>query len=213
RAVRGLPLKGGSFEAESVEKFWEELLKRGVWSGKVETGREARPATPSHPIAEPVYEAAENASPEQYPLVLLAYEHGALGSGREANLPLLQELPDPMTSVMWGSWVEINPKTAASLGIADGDLVEVQTAHGSVRAPAVCYPAIRPDCIAMPTGQGHTAFGRFARGRGANAALLDPYSLSDHAPVTIRARVSKVSARAKLARFGTSLPEHLEIER
>jgi anaerobic selenocysteine-containing dehydrogenase len=53
-----------------------------------------------------------------------------------------------MTSVIWGSWVEINPKTADSLGIADGDLVEVHTAEGSVRAPAVLYPPIRPEVIA-----------------------------------------------------------------
>ena len=64
---------------------------------------------------------------------------------------------------MWGSWVEINPRTAASLGIADGDLVEVQHANGSVRVPAVLYPAIRPDVIAMPFGQGHTTYGRYAR--------------------------------------------------
>ena len=34
------------------------------------------------------------------------------------------------------------------------------------------YPAIRPDTIAMPFGQGHTAYGRYAQARGANLASL-----------------------------------------
>jgi hypothetical protein len=38
------------------------------------------------------------------------------------------------------------------------------------KAPVYLYPAIRPDVIAMPFGQGHTAYGRFAAGRGANPA-------------------------------------------
>jgi anaerobic selenocysteine-containing dehydrogenase len=118
-----------------------------------------------------------------------------------------------MTTVMWGSWVEINPKTAASLGIADGDLVEVATAHGSVQVPAVVYPAIRPDVIAIPFGQGHTAFGRYASGRGANAALLNPLgSVTDEGRI-LSARVSKVKGEAKLVRFGTELLERVENDR
>jgi hypothetical protein len=35
-----------------------------------------------------------------------------------ANKPWLQEVPDPTTTVMWNSWVEINPKTAETLGPA-----------------------------------------------------------------------------------------------
>jgi anaerobic selenocysteine-containing dehydrogenase len=215
RAVADLPLKGGSFDAGDREEFWSKLAERGVWSGKVEPKREAKPVEYSHaPSFDSDFSELREARAEEYPFVLLAYEHAALGTGKEANIPLLQELPDPMTSAMWGSWIEMNPKTAASLGLGDGDLVEVQTPLNSVRAPVVLYPAIRPDVIAMPAGQGHTAFGRYASGRGANASLLDPWPANpDHLPATIRARVSKVEGEARLAKFGTSLPEHPEIKR
>jgi anaerobic selenocysteine-containing dehydrogenase len=215
RAAAKLPIKGGSFEADSAETFWETFLERGVWSGRIEPGSEAKPARGFYaPNPDLQQIEMEIASADEYPLVLLAYEHAALGTGKEANLPLLQELPDPMTSVMWGSWVEINPKTAASLGLSEGDTVEVQTPAGSVRAPVVIYPAIRPDVIAMPSGQGHSALGRYASGRGASATLLDPWMINpDVIPVTIRARVSKVEGEARLVKFGTSLPEHLEIKR
>jgi hypothetical protein len=56
--------------------------------------------------------------------------------------------------------------------------------------------------------------GRYASGRGASATLLDPWMINpDVIPVTIRARVSKVEGEARLVKFGTSLPEHLEIKR
>jgi anaerobic selenocysteine-containing dehydrogenase len=69
---------------------------------------------------------------------------------------------------MWGSWVEISPRAAAHLQIQQGDLVEVASPHGKIRAPALLSPGIAPDVIAFPVGQGHEAYGRYASGRGAN---------------------------------------------
>ena len=78
---------------------------------------------------------------------------------------------------MWCSWVELNVRTAERLGIADGDLVEITSAHGSVQAPAVISPGIGPDAVAMPVGQGHETFTRYASGRGSNPlAVLAPLS-------------------------------------
>jgi hypothetical protein len=87
-----------------------------------------------------------------------------------ANKPWLQELPDPTTTVMWNTWVEMNPETGRELGIENDDVVEIVSEAGSVEAPVYLYPAIRPDVIAMPFGQGHTAYGQFAAGRGVNPA-------------------------------------------
>ena len=85
-----------------------------------------------------------------------------------ANKPWLQELADPTTTVMWNTWVEINPHTAEELGIEDDDVVRIIGEAGTVEASVYKYPAIRPDTIAMPFGQGHTAYGRYAQGRGVN---------------------------------------------
>jgi anaerobic selenocysteine-containing dehydrogenase len=84
-------------------------------------------------------------------------------------------MPDPMTSAMWSNWVEINPRTAERLQVATGDIVEIASQHGSVRAPAVITPGIAPDVVAMPVGQGHEEFTRYASGRGSNPiAILAP---------------------------------------
>ena len=44
-----------------------------------------------------------------------------------------------------------------------------------MRAPVVISPGIGPDAVAMPVGQGHETFTRYASGRGANPlAILAP---------------------------------------
>jgi molybdopterin-containing oxidoreductase family iron-sulfur binding subunit len=73
-----------------------------------------------------------------------------------------------MTSVVWGSWVEINPKKAKDMGLKEGDVVWVESQFGKIKAPVYIYPAIMPDVIAMPIGQGHSSYGRYARERGVN---------------------------------------------
>ena len=108
----------------------------------------------------------------QYPLHLLPYLSQQFGDGSAAHLPWLQEMPDPLTSAMWSSWVEINPQTAERMHIAQGDLVDVRSPQGVVRAPAMIFPGIAPDVIAMPVGQGHEHFTRYASGRGVNPMTI-----------------------------------------
>ena len=92
-----------------------------------------------------------------------------LGDGRGANKPWLQELPDPVSKIAWQSWVEIHPSTAKKLGVKEGSHLTVETAGGSVTAPAYIYMGVRPDTVAIALGQGHTAYGRFAQNVGVNA--------------------------------------------
>lgn len=211
KAMEELAKAKGSIDAESAaEDFWTAFVERGVWVG--EKAESPALGTAAGTAVAPATEVRQTEGDDR-PLRLLIYEHSALGDGSFANVPLLQELPDPLTSVIWGSWVEINPKTAASQGIADGDLVEVSTTEGSLEVPAVLYPAIRPDVIAMPLGQGHSSFGRYARNRGVNPAVLIPDAGGSEAEVVVRAKVRKVSGHGNLIRFGTSLPEHLHVKR
>jgi menaquinone reductase, molybdopterin-binding-like subunit len=204
-------------EEESEEEDpWKPLGEKGFLIGKPKaeaaSQQESSRAVINETLNNSLFAAAQEN--KDYPFVFLAYEHPTLGYGEQANLPILQELPDAMTSVVWGSWVEINPKTAASLGISDGDVVEIASSDGSVRAPAVLYPAIRPDVVAMPAGQGHTAYGRYARNTGVNALLLNLFSGNPQTRTnTIQVKISKASGGGKLVRYGTNLPEHIEIKR
>ncbi|HEX9331080.1 MAG TPA: molybdopterin-dependent oxidoreductase [Anaerolineales bacterium] len=121
-----------------------------------------------------------------------------------ANIPWLQELADPTTTVMWNTWVEINPKTAEELGIEDDDVLRIVSPAGKVEASVYRYPAIRPDTIAMPFGQGHTAYGIYAQGRGVNPAdLVSPNfnEAGDLAFMGIKVKLEKTGKKHALSRL------------
>ncbi len=126
---------------------------------------------------------------------LLPYVSSAFLDGSLAHLPWLQEMPDPMTSAMWSSWVEINPSTAMKLGIGDGDIVDVVSTRGSVRLAAVITPGIAPDIVAIPAGQGHRTFTRFASGRGAS-----PVDVISPMTVDRVGSIAWAATRVKIAR-------------
>jgi anaerobic selenocysteine-containing dehydrogenase/Fe-S-cluster-containing dehydrogenase component len=158
--------RGVQRDRRPFDVFWTEALQRG--------GTWTRPGTRNVQLAGGAAAAAGQAwtRPEGEEFTLIAYPSPALFDGRGANRPWLQELPDPVTKLTWNSWIEINPNTADRLGIADGEMIEITSAHGSVTVTAYLYPGIRDDTVAMPTGQGHTWFGRYAGARGANVLDL-----------------------------------------
>ncbi len=111
---------------------------------------------------------------------LLAFPHITLGDGRGAALGLLQEVPDPVTHVLWESWAEISVGAAAKLGAETGDILKVTTSAGELEIAAYVRGGIRDDVIAIPTGQGHTVgwyaskeeVGMAGMARGVNVAAL-----------------------------------------
>src|SRR5512139_3894981 len=120
----------GFSEGRDFEEVWVDLLRQGglFQSGSVQESGYRWAAGASLPKpARPTFAGDK----KQFPLHLMVYPSTAFYDGRGAPLPWLQQLPDPMTTVVWDSWVEINPKTAADLGINFGDLVEVTSPQGS----------------------------------------------------------------------------------
>jgi len=104
--------------------------------------------------------------------LLIVFPSIALHDGRGANKPWLQELPDPVSKITWHGWVEVHPETAAKSQLANGDILLLQSPYGAVRAPVWITPGVRPDVFAVPTGQGHKAYGRYAKDRSFNAFEL-----------------------------------------
>jgi len=162
------------------EAFWCSVLKAGVWGEK--TTQVPKTFTPDPAVIDqltiPKPEFAGDR--KTYPLLLHPYRSTHFHDGRGANLPWLQELPDAMTSVVYGTWVEINPVTAEQLGLHEGDLVQITSPHGTLMAPVSLYPAIRPEVVAMPIGQGHSQYGRYAQGRGTNPLRILAPQLQAH---------------------------------
>jgi len=158
----------GSFSAPEINTFTAYFQQHGGWWKKT-----AELATPS---ASSVLSKSVNAETAQFAgegeFIFLPFVSPTLGEAG-ANKPWLQELPDPTTTVMWNTWVEINPETAHELGITNDDVVEITSEAGVVKAAVYLYPAIHPGVIAMPFGQGHTAYGRYATSVGVSEKFMD----------------------------------------
>lgn len=194
--------RAGGVDFEAV---WVDMLRRGgLFETNLDKGKGYRwmPGAAIPAPAKPRFAGDE----KSFPLHLQVYPSTAFYDGRGAPLPWLQQLPDPMTTVVWDSWVEINPKTAAKLGIGFGDLVEVTSPQGSLRLPAVIYPGIRPDMVAIPLGQGHSGMGRYAKGRGANPLDLVALTIDGAEPQpawnATRVRITRISEKGELVTAG-----------
>jgi len=191
---------GGNLQAPTAESFLEEWQAHGGWWSTQEslTSPDGKAGNLSAlAVPEPQFTGEE----DQYPFHLLPYPSIALSDGRGANLPFLQETPDPLTTAMWRNWVEINPKTAAKLGIRDGDVVKVTSPHGEIEASAVLYPGVRPDVVCIPIGQGHSDYTRFAQGRGSNVIDLLAPAVGETA-----GELTWAATRVKIARTGKRAP-------
>jgi anaerobic selenocysteine-containing dehydrogenase len=186
--------RAGSIDAKTDDDFWDALQSQGGWWSAPSPAQPAA-AQKQAPMAQTSPEFAGAAG--EFPYHFLPYLSQSFGDGSVTHLPWLQELPDVLTSAMWSSWVEIHPQTGARLGIQPGDLVEIASQQGSIRAAAVLSPGIAPDMVAMPVGQGHENFGRFASGRGTN-----PISILVQQGVGESAALAWAATRVKLSRAG-----------
>ena len=94
----------------------------------------------------PVYEESELQLSKEYPLLGNAGLKPLLSSHTSFhNVDLVsQYMPDP--------WVELNPETAASLGVEDGEMVEVASINGAVQLKAVVTEGVMPNLALVAYG-------------------------------------------------------------
>jgi anaerobic selenocysteine-containing dehydrogenase len=199
-ALVDLVTQEGFYNAAEIKTFMADFQQFGGWWSALPG---LRFPISAHALMQPLSStmASFDGSGDFY---LFPFMSPILGDGTGANKPWLQETPDPTTTVMWNSWVEINPATADYLGIKDDDVVKVISSMGEIEAVVYRYPAIRPDAVAIPFGQGHTGYGQFAQGRGINPGDLLSLifnSADDIAYSATKVRIEKTGRKKPLSRL------------
>ena len=182
----------------------EEGFKQGILAtGFVHIKTEKAEAISANVTAVNMPKAPEEDA--QYPFHLVPTARLGLWDGRHANLPWLQELPDQLVSAVWDSWVEVHPKTAEKMALITGDVVKVTSAAGSLEAKVIVFPGIQQDSIAIPLGQGHSKYGRYAEGIGVNPYKILTANFDEKtgelATFATRVSVTKVKNRGDLVTF------------
>jgi len=92
--------------------------------------------------------------------------------GRYANNGWLQELPRPLTKIVWDNAALIAPATAAALGLKTGDIARFSAAGRTLQAPVRLTPGHAPDTVTLPLGYGRRAAGSLGTGVGFDAYAL-----------------------------------------
>ncbi len=103
-------------------------------------------------------------------LVIAADPH--LHDGRFADNAWLQELPSFATKVVWDNVAAMSPATAAALGVAHGDLLDLEFLGRQAKMPAYVLPGHAANTVSVTLGHGRRDCGRVGRGVGHDAYPL-----------------------------------------
>ncbi|HEY9167424.1 MAG TPA: TAT-variant-translocated molybdopterin oxidoreductase [Candidatus Kryptonia bacterium] len=122
--------------------------------------------------------------------VVLA-ESYLLGDGRFANNGWLQELPHPVTKVVWDNYAAISPTSAKQLGVDYNDLIEVLVDGREVKLPVFVQPGMADKLIAVELGYGRKKAGTVGSDVGVNALELVSFVASFSPWIYTGAKITK----------------------
>jgi len=149
------------------EDAWDDVLRTG---GRTATSTPSRPTLRAD-AAEAMAKQAPTAKPGSE-LELVVRPSGSVLDGRFANIAWLQELPDPVTRVVWDNAATVSPQTAASLGVGEGDRVTLRGPTGQTVLPVVVQRGTADGVVVVTQGGGRRAGGSVASGVGSSVAMI-----------------------------------------
>ncbi len=161
--------------ALDTKESWNHMLQSGGWWPNYNIGGQAetpKPASLSAVSKNLIIEDPSFDGDDSYQFYLHPYKTAHMGRGNGANQAWMHEAPDPVTTLMWQFWIEVNPVMASTIGVVEGDIVKVASPYGSITGPVFPFAGLRPDVIAVPVGYGHTKYGELANNVGSNAMNL-----------------------------------------
>jgi MoCo/4Fe-4S cofactor protein with predicted Tat translocation signal len=145
--------------------FWNDCLQKGVLD-KRET-QKASVAFNHDALRSVTFHGSTSGNEFE----LLVYSSIALGSGKYANNPWLQELPDPVSKISWDNYVSISQSDATELDVETGNILKL---NNELELPAYIQPGQTPGTVSVAMGYGRKAGGKVAKSVGKNIMPLVP---------------------------------------
>ncbi|HUV76857.1 MAG TPA: molybdopterin dinucleotide binding domain-containing protein [Desulfobacterales bacterium] len=153
-------------------KAWVEAIQQGGIFNQNHRTPSFQPAEIEPAL---LHKTFDNLSlPSASELAFMAVPSIRFFDGRGANRPWLCEVPDPLTQVAWQTPVLMHPQTMKTKGLAQEDIVEIQSETGRLNAPVYETEGVHPGSLVMAIGQGHRNYGRYAAHMGTNPLVLLP---------------------------------------
>ena len=115
----------------------------------------------------------QNYQPDNPGLELVLYQKVSIGSGRQANNPWLQEMPDPISKACWDNYLTISQAMANELGIrmveSTTQKVNLSVNGQTVAVPVLIQPGQAVGTVGLAVGYGRTLAGKVGNNVGVNA--------------------------------------------
>ncbi len=143
-------------ESADFRLFWNSSLQNGVF----EAVQESKLNYSSDGTAQ----AASRIKPAIAGIELVIYESIALGNGKHANNPWLQELPDPVAKISWDNFAALPVEYAEKNGLKNEDVIRVN----GVELPVFIQPGQAKDTISVALGYGRQVSGKVGDKTGTN---------------------------------------------
>jgi MoCo/4Fe-4S cofactor protein with predicted Tat translocation signal len=144
------------------ERIWRKSLHDGMVTGWREAAH--GPSADGSQASPPAAEVGG--------LYLLIRADPHIGDGRFSNNAWLQELPKPLTKLVWDNAAFVSPATAERLQLVNEDVVELKYRSRSVHAPVWILPGQADDCVTVHLGYGRRRAGSIGSGVGFDANEL-----------------------------------------
>ncbi|MBZ5573979.1 MAG: TAT-variant-translocated molybdopterin oxidoreductase [Acidobacteriia bacterium] len=149
------------FPRQKKESNFDAFWDRAVHDGFAEV--EPLPIKSKQFNAQAIRPILKAQRPEPGAFALALYPTVAMLDGRNAYNPWLHELPDPITKVTWDNYASISPAAAQRLGVADGDVVRLESGDQMLDLPAFIQPGQHDQVVAVALGYGSKLSARFAK--------------------------------------------------
>ena len=154
----------------NLQTFWDQCLYNGVYELGADEFKGVSFAGDVNAAATAISGSYKADNPG---FELSIYENYGVGNGSQANNPLLQELPDPITKATWDNYVTISQKDATAKGFTMNDgttqLANLTVGGKTVKVPVVIQPGQAVGTLGLPLGYGRTKVGKVAENIGVNA--------------------------------------------
>ena len=204
--LAGIPSANGH---DLVREYWRALIgEEGfepVWRRALHDGLLRGTAAP--PVEPPLRELGSLPPPPARAegLELVLRPDASVHDGSFAANAWLQELPDPLTKLVWDNALLVAPADALRLGLATGRSARIVANGVEFLAPVWVAPGQPEGAVALALGYGHSTFGALAEGVG-----IDAYPLRTSAQPWSTPLVS-IEPHSKKHRFA-SAQEHDSME-
>ena len=136
--------------------FFDHTLQKGIFEPASDTGKSVGKIRMAGTIPFDPLSVKSIDSTGQNNVEVVLYETVALGEGRQANNPWLQELPDPITKICWDNYISISPAQAKEYNLNDSDVVNL----GEVELPVHIQPGQAYGTMGIALGYGRSKCGK-----------------------------------------------------